>query len=87
MSTLQIVELTAPTDASGYITFLFDNDIDKIMVTPNQPQAGTGQGIIGASAVVTSNRQVKIRCWEMGPNGVRTCQNKQVTVTLQGVLG
>jgi hypothetical protein len=88
MSTFQAPEVTATTDASGYFTYSFANNIDKAVAGPNQPQSGSGAGIIGASVVVTGAKSVNVRCWEAdGSGGVRTCQSKQVTVTLLGITG
>jgi hypothetical protein len=82
----QFDEVTTSTDSSGYFTHSFANNIDAAMASPNQPQAGTMAGIIGASVLVTGAKSVKVRCWEAnGSGGIRTCQSKQVTVTLLGL--
>lgn len=82
----QFVELTATTDASGYLTYSFANDIDAVIAGAGEPQAGTQSGIVSATAIVTGAKSVKVRCWEgNGSGGIRTCQSKQVTVTLLGI--
>ena len=81
----QYVEVTATTDASGYLSYTFPNAIDVAMVSVNEPQAGSGAGIVGASVTVTGPKSVKVRCWENSNSGLRTCQSKQVTVTILGL--
>lgn len=80
----QYVEITATTDASGYLSYTFPNAIDAAMVSVNEPQTGSGSGIVSASVTVTGPKSVKVRCWESS-TGLRTCQSKQVTVTLLGL--
>ena len=60
----QYVEVTATTNASGYLSYTFPNAINAAMVSVNEPQAGSGAGIVSASVTVTGPKSVKVRCWE-----------------------
>ena len=82
----QFEEVTITTDSSGYFTHTFANHIDAATASVNAPQSGTNAGIVGASAFVTGDKTVTVRCWEAnGTGGIRTCQSKQVTVTVVGL--
>lgn len=90
MSTFQSYEVTTTTDGSGYFSFQFPDPIDQAVAGPNEPQSGParGEGLVGVSALVTGTSTVKVRCWEAnGAGGIRTSQNKQVTVTILGITG
>jgi hypothetical protein len=81
----QFAEVSATTDSNGYFNYSFPNNIDAVIAGANAPQAGTQAGIVGASAVVTGAKSVSVRCWEDNGGAIRTCQSKQVTVTLLGL--
>jgi phage terminase large subunit-like protein len=91
MTTYQMVEVTATTDSSGNFNFSFDNPIDKVMVSVNAPQVGGDTGLVSASAQVTGQKSVKVRCWVTSASpdnwSVQNAVSKQVTVTLLGGLG
>lgn len=63
MATYQSVELTATTSATGYLTYTFGSDYDKLIATVNSPQAGgTGNSVVSCAAQRTANRGPRCAC-------------------------
>jgi hypothetical protein len=91
MTTFQFEDVTATTDGNGYFTFVFDNNIDAVIAGVNSPQASPNgdNAVVGASAVVTGAKTVKVRVWVSTgiPDewSVRAANAKQVEVTLLGL--
>jgi hypothetical protein len=84
MPTFQAADVTDTTDANGYLTYTFPNDVDRVMVTPASNQGS----FLGASAVMTGAKTVQVRCWkENSGNTVGPFTSAQVTVNLLGVTG
>lgn len=86
---LEVVELTATTDAAGYIDWTFTNPITQVMVTANSPASGFGSGVVSATVVRTGSHTCKARVFIMNNSpddwSVRPAISEQVTVTLMGI--
>jgi len=89
--TIQYAEVTATTDANGYVNFNFDNHIDAVLASGVAPLSGQDAGVVSVSAQVTGDKSVQARVWvtTASPDAwsVKAAVSKQVTFTLVGLSG
>lgn len=90
-TTVQYQELTATTDANGYLTATFPAHIDAVMVSGTAPLSGQDIGVVSASATVNGDKSALVRVWVTTATpdawSTKAAVSKQVTVTLVGLSG
>lgn len=78
MTTFQMDEVTATTDAGGVLTHTFAGALDKIAASCNEPFSGSPT-IMSAIAHQSGDRQVTVKVLKQDGSPLA---NHQVTVTL-----